>query len=148
MCFLKTCHAGSAKRGFNQIRQFFSACLHFASNFIAELIRFAILQSQGNGCETWCSMIASLPFCRFGDKSSRFCSFVFVNLCLVSWAPHNNKSALSQEWCQNVGVIADEAGIAVDAIKAWGKELIWASKMGLQEKDNIYCKLHKKRLYL
>jgi hypothetical protein len=32
----------------------------------------------------------------------------------------SRKPALSQEWCQNVGVIADEAGVAVEAIKAWG----------------------------
>ena len=38
--------------------------------------------------------------------------------------PQDHKPALSQEWCQNTGVIADEAGVAVDAIKAWGKELM------------------------
>ena len=46
------------------------------------------------------------------------------------WARHR-PPALSQEWCKKVGVIADEAGVAVEAIKAWGKELMgWWREWG------------------
>lgn len=45
-------------------------------------------------------------------------------LCVVRSAPQDHKPALIQEWCQSVGVIADEEGVAVEAIKAWGKELM------------------------
>ena len=74
-----------------------------------------------------------VPICRFGDKSPLFCSF-FACQPFV-WLGTSRKPALSQEWCQNVGVIADEAGVAVEAIKAWGKELMgWWLGWGFERK--------------
>lgn len=81
-------------------------------------------------------MIVSLPTCRFEDKLSLFCSFFACKPYV--WFGTNHKPALSQEWCKNVGVIADEAGSAVEAIKAWGKELIsWWLGWGFEHQEMV-----------
>ena len=92
------------------------------------LLRFSIQETSGEWLRNLLEASWLRPFLlsdsetnhsnRF--KSSLFCSFFCLStLCLVGSAPHH-KPALNQEWCKNVGVIADEAGFAVDAIKAGG----------------------------
>ena len=52
-----------------------------------------------------------------------FCSFLFVKP-MFGQLGSPRPPALSQEWCKGVGVIADETGVAVKAIKARLKELM------------------------
>ena len=90
-------------------------------------------------------MIASL----LADLETNHPYFVPFFACQpFLWLGTSRKPALSQEWCQNFGVIADEAGVAVEAIKAWGIGVDGlVAGMGIWEKRTI-SKLRNKRLCL
>ena len=62
-----------------------------------------------------------------------FVPFLLVNP-LFGWAPAANQPS-ARSGVRTSGVIADEAGVAVEAIKAWGKELMgWWLGWGFERK--------------